>query len=148
MLIKLFFFIKVLEFNDNVWLVMENYKVVNDEEILLKKGQFVEVFVKLYGSLWWRVCLLLSEGLNLVEGWVLYNVLKCFDECDFKKKWYLDIFYLSSEGKLRKYEVFFVLLYCVICILCCEFFVCFLFIVVCVCFKNVYLIKDCMYNLI
>lgn len=146
--IKLLSFTKVLEFNDNVWSVTENYKAANDEEISLKKGQLVEVLVKPHGSSRWRVRLLLSEGLNPAEGWAPHNALKRSDERDSKKKRHSDISHSSSEGKSRKHEVFLVLLHRVTCISCRESFACSLFIVVRACFKNVYLTKDCMYNLI
>lgn len=106
--IKLVSFSKVLEFNDNVWSVTENYKAANDEEISLKKGQLVEVLVKPHGSSRWRVRLLLNEGINPSEGWAPHNALKRSDERDPKKKRHSDVSHSSSEGKLKEYEVIFV----------------------------------------
>ncbi|XP_020600716.1 triple functional domain protein-like isoform X7 [Orbicella faveolata] len=91
---------KVLEFNDNVWSVTENYKAANDEEISLKKGQLVEVLVKPHGSSRWRVRLLLSEGLNPAEGWAPHNALKRSDERDPKKKRHSEISHSSSEDSV------------------------------------------------
>lgn len=107
--IKLLSFSKVLEFNDNVWSVTENYKAANDEEISLKKGQLVEVLVKPHGSSRWRVRLLLSEGLNPSEGWAPHNALKRSDDRDPKKKRHSDISHSSSEGESNEYEVLFVI---------------------------------------
>lgn len=104
---------KVLEYNDNVWSVTENYKAGNDEEISLKKGQLVEVLVKPHGSSRWRVRLLLSEGIHPSEGWVPHNVLKRSDERDTKKKRHSDISHSSSEGESKNSEVWFVMLVCV-----------------------------------
>ncbi|RMX44252.1 hypothetical protein pdam_00005282 [Pocillopora damicornis] len=91
---------KVLEYNDNVWSVTENYKAGNDEEISLKKGQLVEVLVKPHGSSRWRVRLLLSEGIHPSEGWVPHNALKRSDERDTKKKRHSDISHSSSEDSV------------------------------------------------
>ena len=95
---------KVLEFNDNVWTVTENYKAANDEEISLKKGQLVEVLVKPHGSSRWRVRLLLTEGINPVEGWAPHSNLKRSDDRDSKKKRHSDISHSSSEGELNEHE--------------------------------------------
>ncbi|XP_066016290.1 kalirin isoform X11 [Pocillopora verrucosa] len=91
---------KVLEYNDNVWSVTENYKAGNDEEISLKKGQLVEVLVKPHGSSRWRVRLLLSEGIHPSEGWVPHNALKRSDERDTRKKRHSDISHSSSEDSV------------------------------------------------
>lgn len=91
---------KVLEYNDNVWSVTENYKAGNDEEISLKKGQLVEVLVKPHGSSRWRVRLLLSEGIHPSEGWVPHNALKRSDDRDAKKKRHSDISHSSSEDSV------------------------------------------------
>lgn len=100
---------KVLEYNDNVWSVTENYKAANDEEISLKKGQLVEVLVKPHGSSRWRVRLLLTEGVHPSEGWAPHNALKRSDDRDPKKKRHSDISHSSSEGKAKKHEVLFVI---------------------------------------
>lgn len=92
---------KVLEFNDNVWSVTENYKAANDEEISLKKGQLVEVLVKPHGSSRWRVRLLLTEGVNPTEGWAPHNNLKRSEERDPRKKRHSDISQSSSEGQCQ-----------------------------------------------
>ena len=148
--IKLLSFTKVLEFNDNVWSVTENYKAANDEEISLKKGQLVEVLVKPHGSSRWRVRLLLSEGLNPAEGWAPHNALKRSDERDPKKKRHSEISHSSSEGKSREHEVFFVLWSIVAS---CDFPIVLrisrsLFVHCVACLLNVYFTKDSMYNLI
>ncbi|CAH3018961.1 unnamed protein product [Porites evermanni] len=91
---------KVLEFNDNVWSVTENYKAANDEEISLKKGQLVEVLVKPHGSSRWRVRLLLTEGVNPTEGWAPHNNLKRSEERDPRKKRHSDISQSSSEDSV------------------------------------------------
>lgn len=98
---------KVLEFNDNVWSVTENYKAANDEEISLRKGQLVEVLVKPHGSSRWRVRLLLAEGVSPAEGWAPHSNLKRSDERDPKKKRHSDISHSSSEGKSNVHEVVF-----------------------------------------
>lgn len=131
--IKLLSFSKVLEFNDNVWSVTENYKAANDEEISLKKGQLVEVLVKPHGSSRWRVRLLLSEGLNPAEGWAPHSALKRSDERDPKKKRHSDISHSSSEGKSKEHELSFVLLHRVTWLSCRESLVFSLFIVLRVC---------------
>lgn len=96
---------KVLEFNDNVWSVTENYRAANDEEISLKKGQLVEVLVKPHGSSRWRVRLLLTEGVNPVEGWAPHSNLKRSDDRDPRKKRHSDISHSSSEGELNEHDV-------------------------------------------
>lgn len=96
---------KVLEFNENVWTVTENYKASNDEEISLKKGQLVEVLVKPHGSSRWRVRLLLNEGVHLSEGWAPHTNLKRSSDADSKKKRHSDISHSSSEGKSGRLHV-------------------------------------------
>ncbi|XP_067020221.1 kalirin-like isoform X6 [Acropora muricata] len=91
---------KVLEFNENVWTVTENYKASNDEEISLKKGQLVEVLVKPHGSSRWRVRLLLNEGVHLSEGWAPHTNLKRSSDADSKKKRHSDISHSSSEDSV------------------------------------------------
>lgn len=111
---------KVLEFNDNVWSVTENYKAANDEEISLKKGQLVEVLVKPHGSSRWRVRLLLTEGVNPAEGWAPHSNLKRSDEKDPKKKRHSDISHSSSEGKSNEHEVDFASTSCDLTSLACS----------------------------
>ena len=90
---------KVLEFTQDVWLVTENYKAANEEEISLKKGQLVEVLVKPSGSSRWRVRVLLNEGAAPVEGWAPFNALRRTDEKDNKRKRNSDCSQCSSEGR-------------------------------------------------
>ena len=93
---------KVLEFTQDVWLVTENYKATNEEEISLKKGQLVEVLVKPSGSSLWRVRVLLTEGAAPAEGWAPFNSLRRTEEKDNKRKRNSDCSQCSSEGKVKE----------------------------------------------
>ncbi|XP_032241354.2 triple functional domain protein isoform X5 [Nematostella vectensis] len=90
---------KVLELSqDNIWLVAENYRAATEEEISLRKGQFVEVLVKSHGSTRWRVRILNSDGTVPAEGWVPYATLRRPE--DNRKKRHSDISHSSSEDSV------------------------------------------------
>jgi len=92
---------KILDYGqDGQWIVTDNYRACNDEEISLKKGQHVEVLVKSHGSSRWRVRIVNNDGTVPAEGWVPFTVIRKTDDRDNRRlKRNSDISHSSSEGE-------------------------------------------------